>query len=47
MLQAFLYGAVGMAGVLVTYTVYDGIYSICAWLHARRVAKQNSKRRKR
>ena len=27
MLEAFLYGAIGMAGVLLTYTVYDGVYN--------------------
>lgn len=49
MLQAFLYGAMGMLGVLVTYTIYDWIFDICMHIHdahARKVAQQNSKRRK-
>lgn len=47
MLQAFLYGAAGMAGALVVYTIYDGIYSFCSWSRAKKIARANSKRRKR
>lgn len=48
MLQAFLYGAVGMTGVLIAYTIYDYIYTLCSNLHARKIAAQhNSKRRRR
>ena len=47
MLQAFLYGAAGMAGALLVYTAYDGIFTFCAWMHSRKNASANSKRRKR
>lgn len=47
MLQAFLYGAAGMAGALIVYTVYDGIFTFCAWMHSKKNASANSKRRKR
>jgi hypothetical protein len=47
MWQAFLYGAAGMAGVLATYTVYDGLYTFCAWMRNRKKANTNPKRRKR
>lgn len=47
MLQAFLYGAAGMAGALLVYTAYDGIYTFCAWMHSKKNASANSKRRKR
>lgn len=49
MLNAFLYGVMGMAGALVTYTVYDGVFEIILRIHenhARKAAQQNSKRRK-
>ena len=47
MLQAFLYGAAGMAGALIVYTAYDGLYTFCAWMHSKKNASANSKRRKR
>ena len=49
MLQAFLYGVVATAGVLVTYTVYDFLFDCVQRIHdahARKVAQQNSKRRR-
>ena len=47
MLQAFLYGAAGMAGALIVYTAYDGIFTFCAWMRNRKKANTNPKRRKR
>lgn len=48
MIEAFLYGAVGMAGVLFTYTVYDSVYNFCRrWRERKNATMQNSKRRKR
>ena len=48
MLEAFLYGAIGMAGVLLTYTVYDGVYNFFRMMREhKKAATQNSKRRKR
>lgn len=47
MWQAFVYGAAGMAGVLAVYTVYDGIYTFCAWMRNRKKASANPKRRKK
>ena len=44
MLEVFLYGVVACAGVLVTYTVYDGIFTFFAH---RRERKNAAKRRKR
>lgn len=49
MLQAFLYGVVATAGVLVTYIVYDFLFDCVQRILdacARKVAQQNSKRRR-
>lgn len=48
MLKAFLYGGAVMMGVLVVYTIYDGIYTYFVWLKNRKNSqKQSSKRRRR
>ena len=46
MLEAFVYGFLGMSGVLVAYIVYDGIFTFAQWLHNRKIASQSRKRRR-
>ena len=47
MLEAFLKGIAATVGGLLAYTLYDGIYTFCAWMRNRKKASANPKRRKK
>jgi hypothetical protein len=47
MLEAFLKGMAATVGGLLAYTLYDGIYTLCAWVRSKRNPPQTSKRKKK
>ena len=47
MLEAFLKGIAATVGGLLAYTLYDGIYTLCAWVRSKRNPPQTSKRKKK
>lgn len=47
MLEAFLKGVAATVGVLAVYTLYDGIFVLCAKVRSRRKPPQTSKRQRK
>ncbi len=47
MLEAFLNGMAATVGVLLIYTLYDGIYNLYTWVRSKKQPPQTSKKRKK